>query len=486
VSHPEHDRLWAAAQGPDPELQAHLDACASCRGALEDIRRAQLALRQVPPPPPLPPALAARVGAALAEAADRKAVGRGTWWQGLLARPGWLALAAGLLVVAGWRLVGFDQTPPFAAASPAPSPLANLEPPAQPTATPTPVAPLPPAPAPAPAPRKLSASVASARRARVQDLPASAAQVLVEGDRLRTESGGNLWLKLPDGSRAGLTGATSVTLQRLEAGALELEVKQGSLALVVPHRADRSFTVRAGEVEVVDLGTSFSVSRTASRVLVAVEEGVVEVHTPAGVQTVGAGRALSVHDGQLTTSVWAPVVAQPAAPAAAAEAPYVPGEAARLAREEEGDDDDGSQGPESASPPALAAERPGLPDESWAPLPPRAEPWTPPPPPPVGSARVRLRGPPAFSLEELERRVREFQRSINEAFITPAAREGVMREVARRAKAGDCLRALREADLWLGQLPTKRPEEVVWRARVLEARERCRARLAPSTPAPGR
>jgi transmembrane sensor len=95
-----------------------------------------------------------------------------------------------------------------------------------------------------------------------------------------TETGGSLWLQLPDGTKAGLTGATDVQLAKLDDKTLTLDVTRGSLAMVVPHREDRVLTVRAGDVEVKDLGTRFLVSREVARTVVAVEEGSVEVKTP--------------------------------------------------------------------------------------------------------------------------------------------------------------------------------------------------------------
>lgn len=89
----------------------------------------------------------------------------------------------------------------------------------------------PPSPPPAP-PRKLTATVASARKAKV-----SKAQVLAEGAMVTTEAGGGGGCACPTAQRAGLTGSSQVTLSKLEARTLALDVKQGSLALVVPHRA---------------------------------------------------------------------------------------------------------------------------------------------------------------------------------------------------------------------------------------------------------
>jgi hypothetical protein len=422
------------------------------------VRRAQGALALLPPPPPLPPAVAARVGAALAEAADRQAARRHPWWEGLLGRPLVLVAAAAALAVLGaWALAG--RLPP------APALLERAEAPAPAATEGTP-------PPPTPAPRKLVAKVASARRAAVGGQPVTAAQVLQEGARLGTEAGGSLWLRLPDGSRAGLTGATAVTLRRLEDAAVELEVGQGSLALVVPHRPRRALTVRAGEVEVVDLGTRFSVTRSPSRVLVAVEEGEVEVRTGGVSRTLRAGRALTVHEGKVATYPWAPTAAAP--PPAEA---FVPTEAARLSAEPASEPEPPAPptGPAEGTGPPPARERPGVPDEDWAPLPgaPTSDP--PPPPAPDTVPKGRPARPPSF-LQALEERVRAFQRGFNEAILVPAAREGAMHEVVRRARDGQCARALAAADRWLREAPSIHPAEPAWRAEVLDAQRRCSGR----------
>jgi hypothetical protein len=447
VSHPSPDALWAQAQAPVEALGSHLEGCPDCRAQLADIRRAQAALALLPPPPPLSGALAARVGARLAEAADRQAMRRRPWWAGLGARPALVAAAAGVAMLAAWGVSRMTASSP-AVREVAPFQLA------QPS-----VAPAPEVPGRPPGPKR-SASVASARRARAQEAPAIVAQVLEEGSRLRTEPGGSLWLTLPDGSRAGLTGATAVTLKRLETSALELEVSQGSLALVVPHRSDRLLLVRAGEVEVRDLGTRFSVSRTTSRVLVAVEEGTVEVRTPAGVQTVAAGRALSAHDGKVDTFAWAPVVER-----ASPQALFVPTEAARLSDEDA--EDEPAAGPSPARPAATVAS----PEDEWASLPQTARARAAPPPP--SAVTTATRRPPFFSLDALERRVREF----TAAFITPAVRQSGAREVTRRGKRGDCVGVIAAAERWLAEPPAAVPEEAAWREEVLARHAACEERL---------
>src|SRR5699024_2046404 len=121
-------------------------------------------------------------------------------------------------------------------------------------------------------PAPLEAVVASAR-----DATTETAAKLGEGSIISTKSGGRVWMKLPDGSRAGLTGSSEVKLSTLKAKEVTLDITRGSLAMVVPHREDRVLLVRAGDVTVRDLGTRFLVQIEEGRTMVAVDEGEVAV-----------------------------------------------------------------------------------------------------------------------------------------------------------------------------------------------------------------
>lgn len=462
MSHVEHDTLWSLARGElsqaeTREAKAHLADCPDCRVSFEDVQTATQLLRQLPEAPPMPEGMARRVGAELAEAADARAARRFTsWWQSLFT-PRFVfaaALGAVLVVAAAYLLAGAtpDQAP-HALATPQPAPAA-------------------------PAARKLQVTVASAKKA-----TASKAQVLAEGARVSTQKGGSLWMKLPDGSRAGLTAKSEVKLVTLEEKALTLDLERGNLAMVVPHREDRVLTVRAGELVVKDLGTRFLVSREADRTLVAVEEGEVEVTTPRGTQVVVANRAVSWSGGKLTELPWEPTPAQAPAkpqPAAVAATPDIPStpdipvqapaprdDGASIARLDEDDElsDDAPPPPEESEP--VAAQQPPdrapmATDEQWAQLPP-------PPtagPPPSKAVTATERG---FTLRALERKLRDFGAAIS----SPNRREAGLRSIAMAADARDCTHALKLADRWLAQPVAPTARELELRRGVLLQQVRC-------------
>jgi hypothetical protein len=317
----------------------------------------------------------------------------------------------------------------------------------------------------------------------------SKAQVLGEGSTVATEAGGSAWLRLPDGSRAGLTGSSSVTLAKLEAHTLALEVTSGNLAMVVPHREDRLLTVRAGEVLVKDLGTSFLVSRTGARVLVAVDEGSVEVTTPTATRTVTAGHALTWEDGKLDAMKWEtsppPTDKRPAVAPSPVQPAVEPSQAARLNEEDD-------QAPPEVEPavtvtvPVTAPTAPLTPEE-WAQLPPGTPPPPPGPvttatPPPTGSAHPAPPPTPpkkeGFSLSGLERRLKDLQHTIEAPFApSEAMRESRARDVNRLADAGDCVGALAIADRWLVEPMSRSANEGLWRRAVLNQKVRCLTKL---------
>lgn len=490
MTHPSHDALWAWALAPEDAAEpvaTHLASCPSCAAVVADIRVAQQALASLPPVPPLPEALAERVGAALAEKADRRFLSRwGRWWEALWTpRWAWPVAVTALLLALVVRVAQTDATP-----TPDPRPVAVAPVPG----APTPVTPVTPAPTIPPAATKgntrVTARVSMARKARAQGEPVAKAQRLEQGATVATERGGSLWMRLPDGTRAGLTGASQVTLAGLDASALRLEVAHGNLAMVVPHRAERMVTVQAGEVEVKDLGTRFLVSRTEGRVLVAVEEGAVEVKTPTTTRTVTAGRAASWHDGRLDSLAWevpatptAPAAPRPASAAAASEPAAAPlSSVARLDEEEDEDEDDAASDATDGEPAPRVAEMTApasatTSEEEWAKLP-ASPPTTPGPSTPTdgganaaGSSSPR---PVRFDLSGLEARVQRLQRALMAAF-TPDERDRASRmvEVTVQADRGDCRRALVFAERWLRQPSTRRAEEPSWRRTVLTQKWRC-------------
>lgn len=461
MSHVEHDTLWSLARGElssaeSAEAKTHLLQCPDCRVSYEDVQLATQVLRDLPEVPPMPEMMARRVGAELAEAADAQAAKRFTsWWQSLFTPRFVFAAALGVLFVAAGAYVLAGVT------EPAPAPIA----------LPTPAPMMPELPQ-----KKLQVTVATASKSSTK-----AAQVLTEGSRVSTQKGGSVWMKLPDGSRAGLTSATDVKLATLEPKTLALELEKGSLAMVVPHREDRLLVVRAGDLTVKDLGTRFLVSRETNRTLVAVEEGEVEVSTPTGARVVKAGRAVSWSDAKLTELPWEasppePVRAPPARASKPVEpsTPDIPTQVAPVAEphpesvarlDEEDDAADDAPPPEEVAAPD---QTPMATDEQWHQLPPTvAQPNRPPPPPALKPAvTASERG---FSLRKLERKLRELGVSIS----TPDRREAGARNIALTADAGDCKYALRLIDAWLAQPAVTTPKEVQLRGAVLRQQVRC-------------
>ena len=454
MTHVPHETLWGLARNElsdsdAADARAHLALCTECQAAFADVQGALDVLLVLPEPPPMPDDVARRVGTKLADELDRRAAkSLRSWWANLFGpRLVLVALGAALAIVAAYALT---RPPPDTV-----TPIANETPEVAPKDV---VAPPPPELPKTPA-KKLTATVASAKKAKASQKAAAKAQVLAEGSVVSTEKGGSLWMKLPDGTRAGLTGSSEVTLAKLEAKALTLDVEGGSVAMVVPHREDRVLTVRAGDVEVKDLGTRFLVSREAARVLVAVEEGSVEVKTPTSTQTVRAGNAVAWRDGKLESMPWA-VREEPPATS--------PSSVARLGHEDDEPeaepavDDEPAPVDQGPPPPPLET---GDPDEQWAAPPSGTTPSTtpetpvgPPPPPPhvvtslppsAAAPAPRRRG--GFNLGELERRIRDFSRAVQAPFVglDPRVRAQQAKDVERLADAGDCDGSIALADAWL-------------------------------------
>jgi ferric-dicitrate binding protein FerR (iron transport regulator) len=489
MSVPSTETLWAYVKGELPAdeaaaVKAQLEVSEAARAALADVEASVSVLSLLPPVPAMPDAMARRVGERLAEAADAEASRSFTgWWQSLLSFRLLMPVAAVAAVVVG--VVLWSQRPIDGAGGGAP--VANAVDPSAPSS------PLTPVPVPARPPQPVKAVVASAKNAKLGGATSLAkAQVLESGAQVSTSAGGSLWLKLPDGTKAGLTSATDVTLAKLDQHELALEVKQGSLAMVVPHREDRLLTVKAGDVEVKDLGTRFLVSRELARVVVAVEEGSVEVKTPTATQVVTAGHAVAWHEGELDDYAWPssgptppplPGTVTPTVPST----PQIPSEvavppAAPVAEEDNEELAD-------VEPPA------GNPEDEWATLPAGSPPSVPSVEPPPGVPEVQL--PPAppvnvppsqvvtvqpkrrrpasgFSLKAIEEHLRELERQAHVPFApTSSSRESSARAIANLVDAGAHERALAMADAWLRGPSSDSPQEPVWRRSVLQQKVRC-------------
>lgn len=433
MKHLSHEQLWELAkQSPSAQRDSHVESCLTCTLALEDIVSAQRALALMPVAPPMPPFMASRVEAKLRAAIAQQR--RRSWWPRLAGALLATSLVAGVSAVIH-RPSETVEPPPLAAVL-APQPVLVREAPLrEPEGAVVP---------------KLTATVARAKKARSSNLQAALAssQVLTEGSSLSTEKGGALWLRLPDGSRAGLTGGTRMQLATLEPKALTLDLEQGTVSMVVPHREDRVLTVRAGELEVKDLGTQFVVSREAGRTVVTVEEGSVEVRVPGQTRMVPAGRAVSYRNGQLEDL--APLPALPLPP---------------------------KKKPALASQPAAAQATAEAADES--------------PPPPEALERSTeapaegLSGQPVLpavaaklgaSLAVVERRVDEMQRALRASFEQGGSRAQRAKYIGREADSGDCSHAIDLANNWLVYAHDP-PNELPLRREVLFQKMRCLRKL---------
>ena len=457
MKHLTHEQLWELAQSTQPPSEAHLEACVSCLSALDDIKLAQSVLHDVPEPPPMPLAMARRIEGRLADALEARQARAWTSWFPSVPRFAFAALAVIALAVVAYALA--QRSRPAETVAMAPHPEA-----------PAPVV------MPVPAALKLTATVASAKGARGSSGALKTTQVLREGASLTTEKGGSLWLRLPDGSRAGLTSASEMQLKTLEKRALTLDLARGSVALVVPHREDRVLTVRAGDLEVKDLGTQFLVSRELGRVVVAVEEGSVEVRVPGQTRTVTAGHAVAYHQGQLDELAPLPMPA-PSAPRPSLSLTTPPVSPARLEPEPE---------PELQPQAPMAAIEPVAETPDEAPPPPEvddpAAEWALPPPvapnvPPGPPEQVVTATRPGLSLGAIERRVNQLASQIRLPFTQGGSlRQQRAKDIARMVDAGECLRAIDNANEWL-RYAHDPPEEAVVRREVLFQKMRCLRRM---------
>lgn len=130
-------------------------------------------------------------------------------------------------------------------------------------------------------------------------LPAGAAvaeRALSAEAKLET-AGDALSVTLVDGSEVSLASRSELQVRGNQPSGVALSLTRGQVTCDVTHRADRKFTVVAGDVEVRVVGTKFSVQTTSGenpRVEVSVLRGVVEVvskRRPGIVARVAAGQS---------------------------------------------------------------------------------------------------------------------------------------------------------------------------------------------------
>jgi ferric-dicitrate binding protein FerR (iron transport regulator) len=436
MSHLAHESLWAFAAGEGgarelAEIRAHLDGCPTCRAQLAQVEFAQKLLRPEGAPPPLSDASARRIGNVLAEAAEAQAVKRMSWRAWWAWKPLALAAVAALLLWFLWP------------AQPGPTP---------PVALPTPEVVHQPEPLDEP---QGEAQVTSARKAKLEDGALAKNQKLAVGAKVSTEAGGALWLKLPDGSRAGLTGKTEVTLEAMGERRVALEVKKGNLLVVAKHDPSRELRVYAGEVEVRDVGTRFLVAREEKKVAVAVEEGEVEVRVGQKLVPVKAGQGVEIARGRVRElplkpppepKVETPPAPSPSPDASLDPAPLPP--------------------PLPLPPAAVEVQDAGV----VAALPPA------PAPTPAPAA--------APQEEELDSIALAFKR-FGEALARPfmPTRGALAERIDALASEGNCDDAHREAKTWLAKDAGQTSDEALLKLVVLKAQLRCYTRSGKATEA---
>jgi FecR protein len=465
MKHLEAEKAWALVGNPNEETaqwRSHAENCFACRQILSEAEGAQLLLKALPPAPShLPDALSRHVKQRLLAdfESDVEVKGLFPWWRA------WFfpiaAVAAVALVAFGSFLFSKKPMPS------APPDIANV---AVVPSVQDPVVPE--------VPKSLVAQVRTQKKSNLATSKKSAKSLrtLAAGDVISTQKGGNVAFEMPDGTKAQVSATSDVTVAQLDEKHFGFEVKFGTLAMQVPHRDDRLLTVKVGEVLVKDLGTRFVVSRSAESVLVAVEEGSVEVQTPLGNRVLQAGRAVRVRPERIEELAWAPT------PLARLVTP-------RYAPSKLREDDDGGENNEAVMQPIANSPddktdddedpasnpktSPDQVDENWAlpqTLPSQVLPSVPQPP-----ARVMTATPKKkkwFALEALEERLSEIGKGLSEdIFGRQDARSKSAKQVTVMADSGDCNAAIIAADKWI--VASKRVDEVPLTRSVLLQKVRC-------------
>lgn len=123
---------------------------------------------------------------------------------------------------------------------------------------------------------------------------------------VQTVAGEHREVALTDGTRIEMNGATRLGLDHADARVARLE--SGEAVFHVHHDAGRPFSVSSGNLTVQDVGTVFDVSRSGTRLDVAVAEGSVMFQPGADRISLAAGEALSAREDtrQLVRSSVAP------------------------------------------------------------------------------------------------------------------------------------------------------------------------------------
>ena len=499
--HLSEDALWEAAKAPPVgDDYAHLQLCPDCRLKLDSIKFAQSMLVEPPPPPALSEQSARRIGTVLRKAAEkeaRRAQWWGSWWP-FNWSPTWALapIAAALLAFVAYRMTG-----PLPSEG-VPSPIAKND--STPLMVPTPP-PMPEAPRPLPV-KKVVASVKRTKGAKSGTGALKKSQQLSEGSVVATAKGGELLMALPDGSQIGLMSASQVQLAKLEDKAVTLDIDKGSMKVTALHDPTRELRVRAGDLEVFDVGTEFIVSRDEGRTLVAVEEGEVEVRTPNGESTpVTAGHAVEYRGGKLERQQWATADELPKAHPPVAPRPVKPSAPVAHAPKKGSVEDTPEipTEPQKATPPAAPVQDPEqptakqpevatkdpVPGDEWttpdnlATAPVNVPPPVPPPEPAPTQPPLAVAPPPqpppqtlAPKSEDEEQvsfmsKLQQHLAKVKGAF-QPRSRDLRANDIIALTDARRCAEAVATADAWLTE-PVPRGESFNLRRSVLSSKLRC-------------
>jgi hypothetical protein len=127
--------------------------------------------------------------------------------------------------------------------------------------------------------------------------PLSSPAPVAEGSRIVTR-GGEASLRIADGSRALVEPNSTLRVQRLEAGAVELDLSVGAVSVHAAHVKAGELAVRAGLYRVVVHGTSFRVVREADRLGVQLWHGSVAIEGESGSRMLQPSEQIWVADGQ--------------------------------------------------------------------------------------------------------------------------------------------------------------------------------------------
>ena len=122
--------------------------------------------------------------------------------------------------------------------------------------------------------------------------PLTQAEPVAEGSRIVTQ-GGEASLRIADGSQALVEPNSTLRVQRLKAGAVELDLGAGAVSIHAAHVAPGDLSVRAGPYRVVVHGTSFRVVREAERLGVQLWHGSVEIEGALGSRMLRPGEQIS-------------------------------------------------------------------------------------------------------------------------------------------------------------------------------------------------